>query len=457
MVDGAEDIGLPSAHPPAHRNSRVLARLLSLLLATYPCPGSPGRLTRRGLPVAALILGLSLTADAPLAEGPDPPTPAIAETTTDGTPPEPGADAAKTDGRPGEVEIERAAISILGTRVEPGTRERLILRITESFVGALVETPVIVTAGREPGPTLCVVAGIHGDEINGVEIVRRLMARIDPERLQGNLVAIPIANIAAFRRGSRYLPDRRDLNRFFPGRPFGSSASRIAHALFTQVVERCDGLIDLHTGSFLRTNVHQLRADLSHEGTAMLAHQYGAEVIVHHRGGGGTLRRAATDAGIPAVTVEAGQPSRFDRTEVEKALEGLHRVLVARGMLAADDTAPPAPPSVTYFRTSWTRSDQGGILVSRVELGDEVNEGDVLGTISDPLSGDIESIRAPHAGQIIGMAFDQLVMPGFAAYHIGLRPIPGSPLPDPSSESAEDRDETDHADPDSADMEERPE
>jgi predicted deacylase len=320
-----------------------------------------------------------------------------------------------------------------------------------------VETPVIVTAGREPGPTLCVVAGIHGDEINGVEIVRRLMAKIDPERLQGNLVAIPIANIAAFRRGSRYLPDRRDLNRFFPGRPFGSSASRIAHALFTQVIERCDGLIDLHTGSFLRTNVHQLRADLSHEGTAMLAHQYGAEVIVHHRGGGGTLRRAATDTGIPAVTVEAGQPSRFDRTEVEKALQGLNRVLVARGMLEGDETAPPAPPSVTYFRTSWTRSDQGGILVSQVELGDEVNEGDILGTISDPLSGDIESIRAPHAGQIIGMAFDQLVMPGFAAYHLGLRSIPGSPLPDPSSESPEDRDETDHADPDSADLEERPE
>ncbi len=356
-----------------------------------------------------------------------------------------------------ELEIERAAISILGTRVDPGTRQRLVLRVTESFVGALVETPVIVTAGSEPGPTLCVVAGIHGDEINGVEIVRRLMTKVDPGRLRGNLIAIPIANIAAFRRGSRYLPDRRDLNRFFPGRPFGSSASRIAHALFTQVVERCDGLVDLHTGSFLRTNIHQLRADLSHEGTAMLAHEYGPEVIVHHRGGAGTLRRAATDAGIPAVTVEAGQPSRFDRNEVEKALRGLKRLLAARGMIESNEATPPAPPSVTYFRTSWTRSDQGGILVSEVELGDEVNPGDLLGTISDPLSGDVESLHAPHAGRIIGMAFDQLVMPGFAAYHIGLRPIPGSRLPDPSSENAEELDEPDHDDPDDPDLEERPE
>lgn len=452
----------------------MLASLLSPLLATCPCPGSPGRLARRGRPVAALILGLSLlglslTAVAQPVDELLAPAPAPADTATDASTPVPGADAADTGGGggggggevegrvEGKVEIERAAISILGTRVEPGTRERLVLRITESFVGALVETPVIVTAGHEPGPTLCVVAGIHGDEINGVEIVRRLLAKVDPQRLQGNLIAIPIANIAAFRRGSRYLPDRRDLNRFFPGRPFGSSASRIAHALFTQVVERCDGLIDLHTGSFLRTNVHQLRADLSHEGAAALAHEYGAEVIVHHRGGVGTLRRAATDAGIPAVTVEAGQPSRFDRAEVEKALRGLNRVLVARGMLEGDEAAAPARPSVTYFRTSWTRSDQGGILVSQVELGDEVEEGKVLGTISDPLSGDIESIRAPHAGRIIGMAFDQLVMPGFAAYHIGLKPIPGSSLPDPSSESTEDPDETDDGDPDGADLEERPE
>jgi len=446
----------------------VLARPFSPPLATSPSPGCPGRLPRRGLPVAALIVALFLAAVAqPVEEPNQPPAPSPAPPTPPESPPratadpEPGASAGEADAGDGEreggVEIERAAISILGTRVEPGTRKRLVLRITESFVGALVETPVIVTAGREPGPTLCVVAGIHGDEINGIEIVRRLMAKVDPKRLHGDLIAIPIANIAAFRRGSRYLPDRRDLNRFFPGRPFGSSASRIAHALFTQVIERCDGLIDLHTGSFLRTNLHQLRADLSHEGTAMLAHEYGAQVIVHHRGGVGTLRRAATDTGIPAVTVEAGQPSRFDRTEVEKALRGLDRVLVARGMLENDEGPPPAPPSVTYFRTSWTRSDQGGILVSQVELGDEVSEGDVLGTISDPLSGDIESIRAPHAGQIIGMAFDQLVMPGFAAYHIGLKALPGAPLPEPSSESAEDGDDTDHGDPDDADLEERPE
>ena len=368
------------------------------------------------------------------------------------------------------TEPESDTLAILGTRIERGTRRRLLLRTTESFMGALVETPVLVAAGREEGPTLCVVAGIHGDEINGVEIVRRLMLDLEVESLRGTVIAVPIANMAAFRRGSRYLPDRRDLNRFFPGRPFGSSASRIAHGLFTQVVEHCDALFDLHTGSFLRTNLHQLRADLSHPETAALAHDYGAEIIVNHPGRAGTLRRAATDAGIPAVTVEAGQPSRFDRTEVEEALRGLSRLLVAREMLAREtgDGAGESPESapgsrVAYLQTSWVRSDQGGILVSRVGLGDDVEAGEILGTISDPLSGEIESIPAPRSGRVIGMAFDQLVMPGFAAYHIALEPRAAGELPETLARSAEEiRGETgsqepEGSEPDDFELEERPE
>lgn len=372
-----------------------------------------------------LLLATTLSLGASAQIAPEPALPLLLEERgEDGT--EPGTTGEEAAGA-GE---DRSSLSILGARVEPGTRQRLLLRVTESFVGALVETPVLVAAGSEPGSSLCVVAGIHGDEINGVEIVRQMMLALDETSLRGNVIAVPIANIAAFRRGSRYLPDRRDLNRFFPGRPFGSSASRIAHALFTQVIERCDALVDLHTGSFLRTNLHQLRADLDDEATAALALEYGAEIIVHHQGGSGTLRRAATDAGIPAVTVEAGQPSRFDRNEVEKALRGLDRILVARGMRANAVPTPTDPSPVIYRRTSWIRSDQGGILVSRVGLGDRVVPGAILGTISDPLSGQIESIQAPHAGRVIGMAFDQLVMPGFAAYHIGVEPGPlGTPPP----------------------------
>ncbi|MBW2500952.1 MAG: succinylglutamate desuccinylase/aspartoacylase family protein [Deltaproteobacteria bacterium] len=311
---------------------------------------------------------------------------------------------------------------LLGEQLEPGTRRKIALRTTQSFIGAPIETPVIVAAGTEPGGTLCIVAGIHGDEVNGVEIVRRFMLGVDPESLTGNIVAVPIANVSAFRRGSRYLPDRRDLNRYFPGSAFGSSASRIAYGLFSRVIVHCDAVVDIHTGSFHRTNLHQLRADVMQEGSGELAHAYSAEVVVNNPGRLGTLRRAATDAGIPAITVEAGEPSRFDRSQVEQALRGLARLVVARGMKAKENGQLGRREVTVFQRTSWVRCDQGGILVSRIGLGDQVEAGEALGTISDPLSGDVQQVLAPHNGRVIGMAVDQLVMPGFAAYHIGLRP-----------------------------------
>ena len=198
------------------------------------------------------------------------------------------------------------AIEILGTFVEPGQVSRLVLQSSESFAGVTLETPVVVVNGVENGESLCIVAGIHGDEVNGVEVVRRVLLHLDPKDLKGSVIAIPIANPSAFLRGSRYLLDRRDLNRYFPGRPKGSSASRIAHNLFENVIRNCDALVDLHTGSFKRTNFAQLRANLSHEETAVLAAQYGGAVVINSMGRVGTLRRAVTETGIPAITVEFG-------------------------------------------------------------------------------------------------------------------------------------------------------
>lgn len=318
---------------------------------------------------------------------------------------------------------------LLGETHEPGTRKTISLRTTQSFIGAPIETPVIVAAGAEPGDTLCIVAGIHGDEVNGVEIVRQFMLGVDPKTLSGNIVAVPIANVSAFRRGSRYLPDRRDLNRYFPGSAFGSSAARIAHGLFSQVIVHCNAVVDIHTGSFHRNNLHQLRADVMQEGSGELAHAYSAEVVVNNPGRPGTLRRAATDVGISAITVEAGEPSRFDRTQVELALKGLARLVIARGMKAKENGNDRREVTV-FQRTSWVRCDQGGILVSRIGLGDQVEAGEALGTISDPLSGEVEEIVAPYDGRVIGMAVDQLVMPGFAAYHIGLGPSPVGSAPE---------------------------
>ncbi len=325
--------------------------------------------------------------------------------------------------------------SLLGKPLERGTLSRLVLRSSESFSGARVETPIVVIRGKTNGPTVCIVAGIHGDEINGVEVVRRAVESVSPVNLKGTLIAVPIANLEAFRRGSRYLPDRRDLNRFFPGHPRGSSASRIAHRLFDEVIRRCGAVVDIHTGSFHRSNLNQLRADLTDPGTIELSTQFGSDVIVNSLGRPGTLRRAATDEGIPAITVEAGAPERFDEAHIIAALGGIFRLLEARGMIEAPRGLSPAGDNMAYLRTSWIRCDQGGILVSRVRLGEEIQAGQILGTISDPLSEEVEAVIAPLSGRLIGMALDQVVMPGYAAYHIGLdaRPLGLGQIPELTS------------------------
>ncbi|MDH3645088.1 MAG: succinylglutamate desuccinylase/aspartoacylase family protein, partial [Gammaproteobacteria bacterium] len=232
------------------------------------------------------------------AEAPEPAPQEIAESQVSG--PE-----AETDvEEPAEAPVD--GFALLGSIVPPGEMQQLTWSATETFTGTAIPTAVLVVNGADPGPTLCLTAAVHGDELNGIETVRRVVHDVRPDKLTGTLIAVPIVNLEAFHRHSRYLPDRRDLNRFFPGNPTGSSASRIAHSFFTEVIAHCDGLVDLHTGSFHRTNLPQLRADLNVEAVVELTKGFGATVTLHSEGGHGTLRRAAVDAGIPAVTLEAG-------------------------------------------------------------------------------------------------------------------------------------------------------
>jgi predicted deacylase len=261
-------------------------------------------------------------------------------------------------------------------------------------------------------------AGIHGDELNGIEIVRQFFEHVNPKKLSGTLLGVPVANLHGFRRGSRYLPDRRDLNRFFPGHPAGSSASRIANALFDGVVRHCDALVDFHTGSFYRTNLPQLRANLNDPQVLELAQAFGVGVVVHSEGLVGTLRRASTDAGIPAITYEAGEPKRFQDEEIARGVEGMRNLLCE---MSALDAKPPAPGHQRIYASSrWVRVDDGGIFINGRKLGERVRLGDVLGTVTDPVSNERTRLVAPVAGRILGMAVSQVVIPGFAAFHIGI-------------------------------------
>jgi predicted deacylase len=325
-------------------------------------------------------------------------------------------------------------VNLLGQSVAPGDRRRLSLSAGESFAGDAVDIPVLVIRGTTPGPTLCFVAGVHGDELNGIEIVRKVFEEITPRDLSGMLIGVPVANVHGLRRSSRYLPDQRDLNRFFPGHPGGSSASRIANALFEGIVEGCDGLVDFHTGSFQRTNLPQVRGDLRIPRVLELAKGFGTGEIVHSEGRAGTLRRAASDAGIPAVTFEAGEPLRFQAKEIERGAEGV------RGLLASWRMVPGGMKRKNhrvYYRSRWLRVNDGGIFLTQRKLGDAVKVGDVLGTVTDPVTNERGTVIAPFPGRIIGMAVPQVVIPGFAAFHIGVE-APAKPEPVPVVESPEE-------------------
>ena len=312
-------------------------------------------------------------------------------------------------------------LQLLGSEIAPGSAQRLSWSATELFEGVPVSTPVLVVNGALPGPTLCLMAAVHGDELNGVEMVRRVLHDVKPEKLSGAIIGVPIVNVQGFRRGSRYLPDRRDLNRYFPGNPKGSAAARIAHSFFTNIVSHCDALVDLHTGSFERANLPQIRADLRNPDVVTLTQGFGSMVILHSTPEVGTLRYAATDAGIPAVTLEAGGPSQLELNEVKHGVKGIETLISAIGMLRKRRLW--SNPEPVYYRSSWVRADSGGILLSDVSLGSTVREGDLLGTITDPMNNARSELRSPYAGRIIGMARNQVVMPGFAAFHVGIATV----------------------------------
>lgn len=312
-----------------------------------------------------------------------------------------------------------STLTMLGTEIHPASYQRLSWAATELFEGVPVSTPVLVVNGKLAGPTLCLTAAIHGDELNGIEMVRRVMHHVNPQKLSGAIVGVPIVNLQGFRRGSRYLPDRRDLNRFFPGNPNGSAASRIAHSFFTEIIQHCDALIDLHTGSFERANLPQLRADLRDPDVVTLTQGFGATVILHSEPAKGTLRHAATSAGIPTVTLEAGGPSELELKEVKHGVKGIETLLNTLGMVKKIRLWGEDEP--VYYRSTWVRANRGGILLADVTLGSTVRQGDLLGTITDPMNNASTKLYSPHSGRIIGMARNQVVMPGFAVFHVGIQ------------------------------------
>ncbi len=309
-------------------------------------------------------------------------------------------------------------LDLLGTRITPGEIRRLLWIAGETTYGSKLETPVYVIRGTRPGPALCLTAAVHGDELNGVEIIRKLVSDISPKKLQGTVIGVPIVNLLGFTRGTRYLPDRRDLNRYFPGNPEGSSASRIAFSFFEDIVRHCDMLIDLHTGSLTRTNMPQVRANLQIPEVLDFTTKFGSTAVLHSTKLRGNLRSAATNYGIPAVALELGEPGSLQMEHVDEGVEIIETVLSGLGMTRQLWKGSESQP--VFYSSRWVRVNTGGLLISSVEVGERIQQGAVLGSMVNPITNESFDVVSPYSGRVLGMALNQFMLPGYAAFNIGI-------------------------------------
>jgi predicted deacylase len=304
-----------------------------------------------------------------------------------------------------------------GFAVPPGARREIRLKISESYHGAPVHIPVMVIRGREDGPRLFLTAAIHGDEINGTQVIRRLLFGRDWADLRGTLVCAPVVNIFGFFTHSRYLPDRRDLNRSFPGSPAGSHAGRIAHRIFNEIVAKCDFGVDFHTAAVRRTNFPHVRADWKSPGVRKLARAFGAGVILDRGGEPTTLRSAASAAGVPTIVYEAGETFKFQRSAVRSGVSGTLNLLARLKMI---DHTPSDPGFELLIRdTTWVRADRGGILAMRARPGAVVEAGRILAVNTSPFGRERNNIRAPFAGIVLGTTTWPSLNPGDPVVHLG--------------------------------------
>jgi predicted deacylase len=309
---------------------------------------------------------------------------------------------------------------LAGNIIKPGSKLTIDLPVTRLYTHTPIAVPVRVVHGRKPGPKLFISAAIHGDEINGVEIIHRLLEHWAVKRLRGTLLAIPVVNIHGFIHQSRYLPDRRDLNRNFPGSKKGSLAARLAHLFMNEIVKQCDYGIDLHTAAIHRDNLPQIRANLDHPETLRLATAFDVPVLINANLRDGSLREAAAEEGVPMLLYEGGEALRFNELVIRAGTRGIINVMRQLDML------PPSKKSrkkrsiepIIARSSSWIRAPGSGVLRHMVTMGSRINKNDKVAIIEDPIGEQKIEISAPYEGIVIGRSNLPLVNEGDALLHI---------------------------------------
>ncbi|MEM8780709.1 MAG: succinylglutamate desuccinylase/aspartoacylase family protein [Cyanobacteria bacterium P01_G01_bin.49] len=312
-------------------------------------------------------------------------------------------------------------LKIAGQAIAPGQRQRLEIPVAQLPTRTTISLPVAVLNGQFPGPRLWLSAAIHGDEINGVEIIRQVLEKIKPKHLYGAIIAVPIVNVFGFIEQSRYLPDRRDLNRSFPGSAQGSLGSRLAHLFMTEIVNQSTHGIDLHTAAQPRINLPQIRANLLDSETYRCAQAFGAPVMIHATTRDGSLRQAASNKGIPTLLYETGEASRFDPDGIEIGVDGILRVMDLLEMY--DHSLMNTQfTSLEVTKTKWVRASRSGLLHLDVKLGNKIEKKQPLGIITDAFGETTAKLRSPEYGVVIGHVQNPLVNKGDAIVHLALLP-----------------------------------
>ena len=314
--------------------------------------------------------------------------------------------------------MKAEALELAGRVVEPGERIRFDLPIANLYTHTPLNFPVEVIHGRLAGPALLVCAAIHGDELNGVEIIRRLRSFRSLNRLHGTLILVPVVNLFGFIHQSRYLPDRRDLNRCFPGNERGSMASRLAHTFFREIVQHCTHIIDLHTAAINRDNLPQIRAALDEPGVPEMAMGFSIPVIVNSGLIENSLRKEAGRLGIPVITYEAGEALRLHERSIVTGVRGIVSVMRTLGMLPSRRIQTVRAEPYIAGSARWFRAPMDGVFRPLVKLGARVEAGTTLGVISAPFSSDESVLPAPSDGIVICVNKLPLVNEGEALFHI---------------------------------------
>lgn len=307
-----------------------------------------------------------------------------------------------------------------GLRIEPGEQQEVNLPVSESYSGMTLKIPLHVRRATADGPTVFVTAALHGDEINGTGAIRQIMTDPDFELTCGTLVLVPVLNLLAFDRHSRYMPDRRDLNRSFPGSAGGSLTSRMARTVFDDIVSRCDYGIDLHTAAVRRTNYPNVRGNLSDPAVLRMCEAFGCEILLDGKGPKGALRREACDSGCPTLVMEGGEVWKVEPTIVETAVRGIKNVLRELEMCAGEPERPPY--QVTVQSTRWIRAERGGFLDFHIQPGEIIEAGQPLATNTNLLGQELSVLHAPFDAVVIGMTTLPAISPGDPICHLGKLP-----------------------------------